>query len=226
MSDAKVTSARRRGARQKAQTRAALIRAAQQLIAEDRTGVAILEITKVADVALGSFYNHFESREQLFDAAIEDALEVHGAVLDEWTGAVADPAEVFAQGFRLTGRLHRLEPRLSRVMLSRGAALVLSDRGIAPRALRDIRQANAAGRFRVADPEAALLIAGGAALTLAEMIHSDPARDDAALTDRVAEDLLRMLGLTDEDAAAICRSPLPDIQAFLAQVSPFTRPGP
>ena len=55
--------------RRKARTRDALIRAAQTLIAEGRTNVPIVEITQVADVGMGSFYNHFESKEQLFDAA-------------------------------------------------------------------------------------------------------------------------------------------------------------
>ena len=31
----------------------------------------ILEITQAADVGMGSFYNHFETKEQLFDAAVE-----------------------------------------------------------------------------------------------------------------------------------------------------------
>ena len=43
--------------RRKARTRAALIRAAQTLIAEGRTNVPILEITQAADVGMGSFYN-------------------------------------------------------------------------------------------------------------------------------------------------------------------------
>lgn len=67
----------------------------------------------------------------------------------------------------------------------------------------------ASGRFSLADPEAALLIAGGAAMALGQAIHDHPDRDDAALTDQVTEDLLRMFGLSSEDAAAICRAPLP-----------------
>ena len=61
--------------RRKARTRAALIRAAQTLIAEGRTNVPILEITQAADVGLGSFYNHFETKEQLFEAAVEAVMD-------------------------------------------------------------------------------------------------------------------------------------------------------
>ena len=58
--------------RRKARTRAALIRAAQTLIAEGRTNVPILEITQAADVGMGSFYNHFESKDGVVLAVAED----------------------------------------------------------------------------------------------------------------------------------------------------------
>jgi AcrR family transcriptional regulator len=76
--------------------------------------VPILEITQAADVGLGSFYNHFDSKEELFRAAVDDALGLFAAVLDELTANLDDPAHVFAQGFRLTGaaapRSARAEP--------------------------------------------------------------------------------------------------------------------
>jgi AcrR family transcriptional regulator len=202
--------------RRKARTRAALVKAAQRLIAEGRSQVPILEITQLADVGMGSFYNHFDSKDDLFQAAVDDALEAHGALMDELTSEVGDPAEVFAQSFRLTGRLHRLRPELSKVLLSFGPALVTSDHGLAPRALRDIQRANEAGRFSVADPEVALMIAGGAALALGQLLHDQPERDDAALADQVTEDLLRMFGVPAEAAAEICRRPLPDLSELTA----------
>lgn len=209
MSEAVALAAQKRGERRRAKTRAALIRAAQQLLAEGRTSIAILEITELADVGMGSFYNHFTSKEELFAAAVESALELQGDVLDAWTKDIEDPAEVFARSYRLTGRMHRIQPELSRVILSHGLALITSEHGLGPRALRDIKLGCKAGRFTLADPEAALLIAGGAALALAQAIHDHPERDDAALTDQVTEDLLRMFGLSPQDAAAICRSSLP-----------------
>lgn len=217
MSEAMATAARKRGERRRAQTRAALIRAAQQLLAEDRTNVPILEITELADVGMGSFYNHFATKEELFDAAVESALELQGAVLDALGEDVDDPAEVFARSFRLTGRLHRAAPQLSRVILSRGTSLVTAESGLGPRALRDIRNGCDSGRFTVPDPYPALLVAGGASLALGQAIHDHPERDDARLVDQVTEGVLRMLGLSAEEAAAVCRAPLPDVDDVLAR---------
>ena len=148
--------------RRKARTRAALIRAAQTLIAEGRTNVPILEITQAADVGMGSFYNHFETKEQLFEAAVEAVMDGYGQLLDDLTADIEDPAEVFACSFRLTGRLHRREPELSRVLLNNVLRLLSADNGLAPRARRDITAAVDAGRFDVEDLDVAVTMAAGA----------------------------------------------------------------
>ena len=64
---------------------AALIKAAQAFIAAGKSNVPVLEITQAADVGMGSFYNHFESKEELFEAAVADVLDNHGALLDQLT---------------------------------------------------------------------------------------------------------------------------------------------
>ena len=197
--------------RRKAQTRAALIRAAQTFIAEGKLNVAVLEITQAADVGMGSFYNHFETKEQLFQAATEAALDLHGAFLDELTDGLTDPAEIFAQSFRLTGRLHRREPELSKVLLNYGLALIFADQGLGPRARRDIEAATAANRFKVEDADLAMAVIGGAALALGALLHEQPERDDGQSTDKLTEDLLRFLGLPANEARRICRLPLPEL---------------
>jgi AcrR family transcriptional regulator len=196
--------------RRKQRTRAALIRAAQRLIAEGKVNVPILEITQAADVGMGSFYNHFDSKEQLFEAAVADVLDAHGAMLDRLTGSIDDPAETFATSFRLTGRLFRRRPQESEILLANGPALLSSDRGLAPRALRDIKAGVDAGRFTVDDPELALAMAGGALLGLGKLLRDDPDRDDARSADNVTENVLRLFGLSAAEARAVCQRPLPD----------------
>ena len=201
-------------ARRKQRTRAALIRAAQGFIAAGKMNVPVLEITQAADVGMGSFYNHFDSKEQLFEAAVAEVLDAHGALLDHLTSSVEDPAETFACSFRLTGRLFRRRPQESRILLANGIALLSSDLGLAPRALRDIEAAVQAGRFTVDDPELALSVAGGALLGLGNLLRNQPDRDDEAAADAVTEDVLRLFGLSADEAREICRRPLPDLEGF------------
>ncbi len=199
--------------RRKQRTRAALVNAAQRLIAEGKLNVPVLEITQAADVGMGSFYNHFESKEQLFEAAVADALDAHGALLDRLTEAIEDPAETFATSFRLTGRLFRQRPQESEILLASGSALLWSDHGLAPRALRDIKAAAQAGRFQIDDPEFSLAMAGGALLGLGTLLRNDPQRDGALAADTATENVLRLFGLSADEAHAICQRPLPDLAA-------------
>jgi len=197
--------------RRKQRTRAALIQAAQALIAAGKLNVPVLEITQAADVGMGSFYNHFASKEELFEAAVADVLDSHGAVLDQLTADIEDPAAVFACSFRLTGRFFRERPQESRILLANAGALLSADRGLAPRALRDINAAVSAGRFHVEDPELSLAVAAGALLGLGYLLHARPDRDAVATADAVTEDVLRMFGMSPEDARQVCALPLPDM---------------
>jgi AcrR family transcriptional regulator len=212
MSNARTTQTNRLD-RRKAQTRAALIRAAQTLIAEGRTNAPIMEITQAADVGMGSFYNHFETKEQLFEAAVEAAMDAYGQVLDALTADIQEPVEVFACSFRLTGRLYRREPELGRVLLNNVLRLVSADSGLAPRARRDIAAAVDAGRFDVEDLDIAVTMTAGALLALGQLLYDQSDRDVEETTDRVTEDLLRMFGVPRRRAQRVVSLPLPDLDA-------------
>lgn len=197
--------------RRKARTRAALIRAAQKLLAEGRTNAPILEITQLADIGLGSFYNHFETREDLFAAAVDDALDAHGAILDQLTEDLPDAAQAFATSFRITGRLHRIEPELSKVVLASGLALMSSEGGLVPRMRRDLTAAADAGRFVIDDMGLAVALIAGCALSLGHLLHDQPERDDAETTDAMTERLLVTLGMKPAQARRVASQPLPDL---------------
>lgn len=203
--------------RRKQRTRAALIQSAQALIAAGKLNAPVLEITQAADVGMGSFYNHFTSKEELFEAAVADVLDSHGAFLDRLTASIEDPAETFACSFRLTGRLFRSRPQESQILLSGGLDLLSADRGLAPRALRDIKTAAAAGRFRVDDPQLALAVAAGALFGLGKLLQDEPERDDAQAADKITEDVLRVFGMTAEEAREVCQRPLPDARDVVGE---------
>jgi AcrR family transcriptional regulator len=149
--------------RRKARTRQALIDAAVRLIAEGRgERASIQEITDEADIGFGSFYNHFESKEQLFATASGQVLENWGQLIDRACAGLTDPAEIFAVSFRISGRLGWTHPDIARFLTGAGLDLLDAPTGLAPRALRDIQAGQAAGRFTVPDAEIALsAVAGG-----------------------------------------------------------------
>ena len=197
--------------RRKARTRASLVAAARMLLASrDPAEVSIQEITDAADVGFGSFYNHFKSKQDLFDAAVEEVLEEHGAMLDAATAGIADPAEVFAAAVRMTARLPKTQPQIAKIFERIGFDLVAAPHGLAPRARRDLKRAQAAGRFTIDDLDVALACASGAMLGVLHMASTNdkPAAIDRA-ADKLAANLLRMFGVSADEATRIAHSRLP-----------------
>ena len=111
--------------RRKARTRQALIDAAVRLIAEGRgERASIQEITEEADVGFGSFYNHFESKDQLFETASSEVLERWGRMIDRASAGITDPAEVFSLSLRLSARLSWTHPEVARFITGAGLDLL------------------------------------------------------------------------------------------------------
>ncbi|WP_278265248.1 TetR/AcrR family transcriptional regulator [Nocardia sp. AG03] len=200
-----------RSDRRRERTRAALLGAARKFLSEGKSAVSIKEITDAADVGFGSFYNHFDSKEQLFDEAVRSALEVYSEMRDQVVARYDDPAEIFAVSFRLTGRLQRLLPEMVRVVLHSGMGVMLRDEGLAPRARHDIVAAQEAGRFEPMDPDLAVMAAGGTLLGLLQRLDADPDADAAALADEMAYRALRMFGVTKRTAQRLSSGPLPQL---------------
>jgi len=200
--------------RRKARTRLALIRAAQGFLAEGSTAVSIQDLTDRADVGFGTFYNHFSSKEELFDTAVATTLQDYAELRDRLVEGIDDPAEIFAASFRLTGRLQRRLPELVRILLHRGTEILVRDEGLAPRARADLGAAIAQGRFDLEDIELGLMAAGGALLGLLQLLESRPELDDADVSDRFTERVLRALGLDAGEAHDLVSKPLPDLPSF------------
>ena len=198
----------------KARTRAALVGAAEHFLAEGRTTVSIRDITERADVGFGSFFNHFTSKDELFKAAVTDTLLSYATLRDRLVEGIEDPAEIFAASFRLTGRLQRRIPEQVRVLLHSGMSVLIHDEGLAPRARQDLVDGIAQGRFDLEDVELGLMAVGGALLGLLQMLDADPGLDDADVSDRFTQRVLRALGVSADEARALCARPLPELPDF------------
>ncbi|WP_245718154.1 TetR/AcrR family transcriptional regulator [Nocardia miyunensis] len=202
-------AARNRIDRRRERTRNALLGAARKFLSEGRSAVSIQEITDAADVGFGSFYNHFESKDQLFDEAVRSILQIYSEMRDGIVALYEDPAEVFAVSFRMTGRLQRQIPEGVRVILHSGMSVLLREEGLVPRARRDIIAAQQAGRFEPMDPDMAIMAAGGALLGLLQLLDARPDANAGALTDEMTFRVLRMFGMNKRAAQKLTSTELP-----------------
>ncbi|MCY1017065.1 TetR/AcrR family transcriptional regulator [Pyxidicoccus sp. MSG2] len=213
-----------RGARRKRETRARLMDAALRLMSErGMEGVAINEITEAADVGFGSFYNHFESKEAIHGAVMDTVFEGFADALDRLTVDTTDPAEIIAVSIRHTLRRARREPIWGRFLMREGSSARVLSRGLGQRLLRDIQRGLEARRFKADDPLMTFVAVGGTVLGAisVELQFGVPGAPQAELLrglgldaegvpERAATMVLRTLGLSAVEAAAVARRPLPE----------------
>lgn len=193
-----------RGERRRAETRARLLAAARELFAEKGVGATKTgEISERADVAAGSFYNHFADKDEVVGAVMSELTEEQGALVDARTDNVTDPAAVVAYAHAHFVRLAREDPNFGQLLIRLDASHKVMAKALGHRALRDIERGLESGRFTFESAPAAVLVTGGALLGTMRGVVDGLLGDDADRMHAVA--VLRMLGLTLDDADRTAR---------------------
>ena len=196
-----------RNARRRARTRRQLTDAARTLIAEK--GVAALriaEITERADVALGSFYNHFDSKEELVAEVVSDAIQAISEVMVARMANITDPAEAVSFAARHFVLLATDNPEFASLLVNLDQADAQFEQAVLPYARQALDRGIQVGRFDVAEPRVALTgIVGG---TLAVMRAILDGRFPKGTDSLHAEAVLRGIGVGLDDAREIAHRPL------------------
>jgi AcrR family transcriptional regulator len=208
MSD--TTPVRDRHARRRERTRGRLIEAAKALFA--RQGVEntrINEITEEADVGFGSFYNHFDSKEAIVEAVLTETISAQGAAIAALTSELEDPAEVISAAHRYFVRRARTDREWAWLLIRLDVSHNVVLAALGPFGRRDLRRGIKAGRLDVSDERTALFAFGGALLAVMRAVLDGDAPKDADIYH--AEGVLRLVGLSREDAAEVARRPLPTV---------------
>jgi AcrR family transcriptional regulator len=203
--EADVAEVRTRTDRRRERTRGKLTDATRELIAEKGVaGLRIQEITERADVALGSFYNHFDSKEAVVEAVIAESLESMTQTL------AADPLEDAAELVsvavrRFVGQAYT-DPEFASVVVHLNHADALFGVAVHPAARMAVQRGISEGRFDVPDLEVAVTgILGGALAVMRAIVDGRLGKNAEK---KYAEAALRSLGVSPEDAAEVVRRPL------------------
>ncbi|GGF41447.1 putative TetR-family transcriptional regulator [Marmoricola endophyticus] len=201
----------------KAETRGALLSAARTVLAERRTSVSIREITTMAGVGFGSFFNHFETKDALLHAAFTDSVETYAGMLNALCRTIEDPAEAVSAALRLTGRLQRRLPQHFQVLLSGGTLVTLHTTEIGSPFIRRLQAGNESGRFVVPDLDRANLSIGGATLGFVQLLDLRPDLDAAKESDEFTWRTLMTLGVSQVEAQRLVALPLPPIPDWVGE---------
>lgn len=189
-----------------------------------RDGIAINEITEAADVSFGSFYNYFESKDDIFDQLAEEVVDAFGDALNAIADFTDDPAEILAASIRSVLNRADEDPVWGRFFVRFVVSARLFSRRPGGYFLRDVQRGFAEGRFQAADPLMAITAVGGAIISAAVVSTEMPADailpaadaasvhlDKTQLPERAAAVILQILGLDEAEANAVARRPIPPI---------------
>jgi AcrR family transcriptional regulator len=151
----------------RARTRRRLLDAGHRLIAEK--GVAelrIAEITKEAHVALGSFQNHFATKEAFVEAVVSETIVALAAEIVDEEPAVGNAAVVAIGALRRFVRLAYDDPAFSRLLVNLGRSEELFVEAIRPYAQTALQRAALEGAFVIDDLDIAVtsIVAGSLAV--------------------------------------------------------------
>ncbi|WP_354698951.1 TetR/AcrR family transcriptional regulator [Paraconexibacter sp. AEG42_29] len=208
MADTQNQGAPTRTDRRRERTRAKLTGATRELITEKGVaGLRISEITDRADVALGSFYNYFDSKEDIVDAVVEESLRELAEAVAHPATADQDPAELVSSAIRRFVHLAYEDPTFARLVVYLNHADSLFAVAVHPAARGAVEAGIASGRFRDDDVDVVVTGIVGGALALMRGIVDD--RVGPGAQDKYAEVALRALGVPLDEAAGIASRPLP-----------------
>jgi len=194
--------------KKKERTRQALIDAGYHVMArKDIDAATMHQIAERADVAAGTVYNYFSSKDDLAMCVMEEVMARLARRIDAVTNTFRDPAQVYAFGIRIVIEAAIYDKRL-RLLLRRTE--VISDamyRQFGPYAIRDISAAVAAGRYNVDNPALVWRMACYAIAGFSLAVCDGKLEPD--LIEEAVIDLLGMVGLSRDAARELAARPCP-----------------
>lgn len=189
-------------------TRSRLVAAAKSVMAaKSIEAITIDEITLQAGVGKGSFYNHFESKEELFIATLDDVIAGIAGHITEAIRNTDDPAEILSIGIRLHINLATIDPGIGRLIVNASASVDFLHRYADPVVNHTIDKGIKSGRFAIRDRDLFfMLLTTGLNATIAGQLDG---RLNAGTEIELARSMLLLAGLSPDYAEAVASKPLP-----------------
>ena len=206
------------GRERRERTRARILSAAARVIANrGEDNVTIEDLITAADVARGTFYNYFDSRDMLIDQLWSHVGQQPFQRIQERCAAIADPAERLVVELRLVIAQAAADETWGWLVYSMSGQRHVNDDLLTYPSI-DLRAGAATGRFRLEHLGSArdLVVAISRSLLRATLEHHASV-DHRAETCRL---ILCALGLPPGEASRLSTAPLPG-----DELSPTIRSG-
>ena len=194
--------------RKKREARDRIVGAAERLMrSRPMDSVTIQDITSAADTGHGTFYLHFSSKYEVLLPIIQQVAAEWDQIIQQNLAQTEDPAELMCSAIRYMGRVIISDPLWIWMLEHSGMPIEEMKDAVGRFAARDFGKGLMSGRFVV--PDLALtstFMLGAFSSGLLSIARQD---DIAQSVDQIAELMLRILGLEQDEARQIANMPLP-----------------
>ncbi|MCP4036576.1 MAG: helix-turn-helix transcriptional regulator [bacterium] len=171
--------------------------------------VTIEDITEAADVARRTFYHYFDSKNAALVPIAREHTKDLNRRIDRVIAELTDPAEVLAVALRHTLRSLPEDPLCAWFIFESGLPQKRLREGIGESGYRDLNRGVESGRFAIDNAAATAALLSGAMIgALSDRL--DGMLDDDDLDD-AAQYVLRLLGVSLDEAHEIAHRPLPEL---------------
>lgn len=196
-----------RSTRARLRTRKKLIDAARRIMGSRGVdGATIAEITEEADVGFGTFYNHFESKEEISRAVLAACMDELATTVTAIGAAEQDVALAISYIQRAIVEKARKDPVWGWFLIHSEGSLRL-DQTFHSQATRDLQRGLDQGRFKFCGIDTAITMTMASLMAVMRSILEGYAKPSAA--NELVEFTLRMYGVPNEEAARLANHPMP-----------------
>jgi len=194
-----------RVSRRKSRTREKLIVAAQSLlITKSVEKINIQDITEKADVGIGTFYNHFSSKNDLFEAVADIFFVKTMQALDEISQGLEDDAEIACYCYRFM--LQQVSDKSNWSIIRQISNGCIREKLIY-RARRDTQAGIESGRFNIDNLDVFVKFIPSMILgVMNDVVEGLLSSEQAEYT---VIYYLRLLGINESEAIRLSELPLP-----------------
>ncbi|MCB1395293.1 MAG: TetR/AcrR family transcriptional regulator [Rhodobacter sp.] len=201
-----------RVARRRARNHEALIASARAVMAEKGIDSATMaEIADRADVAAGTIYSFFRSKDDLAVAVLENLMLELAIRIETVTNTFDDPAQVYAYGIGSVVREATQDTHWRQLLYRSEVLANAMFKQMGPFAIRDLENATKAGRFKVADAALTFKMASYAIVGVALAVTEGEMPE--TVIDECVVNLLCMTGISREDALELAHRHRPPLAA-------------
>jgi AcrR family transcriptional regulator len=191
-----------------------LIESAMIVFANKGVGASVIpEVVAAAEVSQGSFYNYFQTNDDLLAAVSNELSNEMIGLIEEVTGDIDEPAMKVASSIRCYLHLARSHRLLARFLAGAGLRLAGAGRDARQRGAvydilpADLEAGQASGDFAMVSVDIAVDVVKGAMLVAIDrMAHARVAKD---YPEKITGMILRALGVPADKAERLVASALP-----------------